>query len=86
MKWLRDLRCYKCWASPCDGAHIRKYTDGGTATKPSDKYALPLCRPCHSLQHRIGELTFYGGEKAVRQAIKYAEKLWNASVLCGRAK
>jgi hypothetical protein len=29
------------------------------AEKPSDRWAVSLCRSCHTRQHRIGELQFW---------------------------
>lgn len=48
----------------CEGdieaAHVRSGTDGGLSSKPSDKYAIPLCREAHRQQHQIGEPAFEG--------------------------
>jgi hypothetical protein len=29
------------------------------ATKPNDRFAVPLCVQCHARQHQRGELTFW---------------------------
>lgn len=39
-------------------AHFRIGTDGGTASKPSDWFTMPLCASEHDKQHR-GELTYW---------------------------
>lgn len=63
--WIATLPCVKCGRRPCDAAHVRVGTDGGTSLKPSDRYCLPLCRRdgsregCHAEQHRRGEQTFW---------------------------
>lgn len=74
LDWLKTQPCYMCGVIPCDPAHIRRFTDGGTGLKPSDCYALPLCRPHHQEQHAIGELSFYGGADKVYKAIDHALK------------
>lgn len=47
-----------CKKHPVDPAHVRKGTDGGAGIKPSDWWTIPLCRPCHDRQHRVGEPAF----------------------------
>lgn len=84
-KWLaavREMPCTVCSQSPSDPAHIRKFTDGGTSLKPSDCYILPLCRSCHTRQHSTGEITFWGGEDGVRDAIKTAIEAYD--VFCSK--
>lgn len=44
-----------------DPAHIRMYADGGGASKPSDRFIVPLRHDLHQLQHNIGEVTFWNG-------------------------
>ncbi len=59
-------------------AHVRSGSDGGMGTKPSDKYAVPLCQiPCHEKQHRVGELTFWG-ELGV-DPLNISLRLWTVS-------
>jgi transcription elongation factor Elf1 len=57
--WIRGFACGACGSqSGVECAHVRDGTDGGTGIKPSDKYTIPLCGPCHRLQHQIGEPEF----------------------------
>jgi hypothetical protein len=60
-----------------EAAHVRIGTDGGTALKPSDCWAIPLCASHHAEQHRIGERSFETKYKISMKAI--AEKLWRVS-------
>lgn len=60
-----------------EAAHVRKGTDGGTGTKPSDRFAVPLLPHCHSRQHRVGEVTFWG-ELGV-DPLNVALRLWTVS-------
>lgn len=65
LKWLRLLPCCVCGGTPSDAAHIRfaakafgkRYT--GMAEKPDDKWAVPLCRKCHTEQHSLNEEVFW---------------------------
>lgn len=66
LAFIRRLPCAACGiAGPCDAAHLRAgdITIGkrptGKAEKPSDRWATPLCRPCHERQHSGAELAFW---------------------------
>lgn len=64
LAWIRCLPCAKCGVSG-EGrvvpAHYRIGSKSGTGIKPSDYRTIPLCNPCHSRQHSIGEVTFWKG-------------------------
>ncbi len=66
LAFVRRLPCAACGiAGPCDAAHLRagdiaigkRHT--GKAEKPSDRWTMPLCRPCHERQHSGAELAFW---------------------------
>lgn len=66
LAYVRRLPCAACGRpGPCDAAHVRmpdlargkRYT--GKAEKPSDKWTVPLCRPCHESQHSGAEAAFW---------------------------
>lgn len=65
LKQVRQLPCLSCGMEPCGtAAHVRMgcAAHGKTSAmqrKPDDKWALPLCHPCHMEQHSEGELTFW---------------------------
>lgn len=68
--FVRSLPCLRCLAPPrSQFAHISKNTDACKGDKASDFHALPLCHSCHTEQHVIGEVSFYGGELGVWKAI-----------------
>ena len=84
LAFLRELPCIACGAQPpCQAAHVRKGTDGGIGTKPSDKFALPLCGPsggsegCHTKQHHTGEVSFWSALGI--DAVDTALRLWTIS-------
>ncbi|WP_343039923.1 putative HNHc nuclease [Sphingomonas piscis] len=58
--WVRRHACSVpgCANHPCECAHVRRGTDGGTALKPSDRWVISLCPDHHMEQHRIGEPAF----------------------------
>lgn len=61
LQWVRGHDCSVA-NSECSGkieaAHVRRGTDGGMSKKPSDCYALSLCKHHHEQQHRLGEKSF----------------------------
>jgi hypothetical protein len=70
--------CVELDPTGCDGeieaAHVRRGTDGGVGMKPSDCYALPLCREHHAEQHMIGEPAFE--RKYLFYMLAVADRLW----------
>jgi hypothetical protein len=58
--WVRRHRCCVpgCLNTQIECAHVRTGTDGGLALKPSDRWAISLCRNHHQEQHRVGERAF----------------------------
>lgn len=78
LAFVRQLPCVVCGrVAPSEAAHVRTGTDGGTALKPSDRYAVPLCARCHAKQHRIGELTFWFTLRI--DPLVVASRLWTVS-------
>ena len=76
---VRMLPCVKCGSTTnVQVCHIRKFTDGGTGLKPSPWFVLPMCDKCHAEQPRVGELSFWGGEDGVYNAIDWAGELYRA--------
>lgn len=61
LKWLRGRNCAInspacCWA--IEAAHCDHGGDKGMGTKPSDRFAIPLCGRHHDRQHTLGRKTF----------------------------
>jgi hypothetical protein len=78
LAFVRQLPCVACGkAAPSEAAHVRAATDGGTAVKPGDRYAVPLCTACHAKQHRIGELSFWSQRRI--DPLNVALRLWTIS-------
>ena len=78
LAFVRQLPCVACGkAAPSEAAHVRTGTDGGVGVKPGDRYAVPLCRACHTKQHRIGELTFWSALRI--DPLNVALRLWTVS-------
>lgn len=76
--FLRKFACSACHSeSGIEVSHIRIGTDGGLGRKPSDYYAIPLCKDYHTALHTDGEATFYRTAKIDAHAL--AEAFCNAS-------
>ena len=56
LTWVRGHACAVpgCVSPLIEAAHVRHGTDGGTAMKPGDNWAIPLCSHHHAEQHRRG--------------------------------
>lgn len=49
--WVQAQPCIACNRIPSENAHTRS---GGTGRKADYTQIVPLCRPCHTLQHSKG--------------------------------
>lgn len=66
LAFLRRQPCLTCQApAPNDAAHLRMASPErgklptGMQVKPSDRFAVPLCRTCHTTQHSGSEARFW---------------------------
>lgn len=59
LQFIRKLPCCVCGKMPSEAAHIRMGYFGGTGMKPGDDCTVPLCKPCHTEQHQLGEVAFW---------------------------
>jgi len=81
---IRMLPCVMGGQGEVQACHLRKGTDGGMGMKPSDFYTLPLSFEEHAKQHRLGELTYWGGIEGVERARKLAQSLYGADIFKAR--
>ena len=58
LNFIKTSRCIICYNSPCDPAHLG-FGIGGCGLKSDDCFVVPLCREHHTIQHNIGEKTFW---------------------------
>lgn len=77
--YVRSLGvCIACGKiGPVDVMHVRSGADGGMGLKPSSRFTVPGCHPCHMDQHQRGELTFWG-ELGI-DPMDYCARLWAVS-------
>jgi len=63
LRHVREHACVNCDASaPIEAAHVRIGSDHGMGRKPSDYFAVALCKDCHARQHNMGEVSFWQGK------------------------
>jgi len=60
LEYVREQRCTLCGAIDCEAHHVRVPGYCGTALKPPDCCAVPLCRACHRRIHAQG----YGDDRS----------------------
>lgn len=72
LQFVSELPCLKCDSSPCDPHHLKTMTDGGIGIKPSDSWAVPLCRAHHTELHNQGEKTFFVSKLAAARHLAVA--------------
>lgn len=85
LAFIRSLPCVCCHNDiETQAAHIRfsdaaaGKTNAGVGAKPDDKWTLPLCGPCHTAQHDMGdEREFWN--LAGLDPLKLAEQLFAVS-------
>jgi hypothetical protein len=75
LRYVTQQACLVCGRKPSDPHHLRHMQPQALGRKPSDEFAVPLCRSHHRAVHRAGD------ERAWWQAngidpIKIARKLW----------
>jgi hypothetical protein len=55
LKFVATQPCLICGRSPCDPHHLRLAQARALGRKPSDEFAVPLCRGHHRELHRAGD-------------------------------
>ena len=78
LQWLRGRPCLvggQC-AGRIEAAHVDYAGDKGMGTKPSDRYAVPLCSAHHGEQHTAGIKTFEARHRV--NMLEAANDFWRA--------
>ncbi|RJR07932.1 DUF968 domain-containing protein [Candidatus Parcubacteria bacterium] len=59
LNFVRSMPCSVCGKMDTEAHHIRFAYNSGTGMKPSDTWAIPLCRHHHRAIHDAGIKTFH---------------------------
>jgi hypothetical protein len=61
--FVRGFACSSCDSlEAIEVAHVRLGSGAGMGQKPDDWRTVSLCKPCHQMQHNVGEPTFWKGK------------------------
>lgn len=75
---VRQCLCVCCGKSHLVHAHHLLRAEGrGLSRKTADKWAIPLCLPCHEMLHRRGDEEAYLAERGI-DGRAVASALWAA--------
>jgi hypothetical protein len=75
---LRALPCVSCGLPASEAHHLMRgipVKERGTGRRSSDRYAIPLCRICHTTAHFYGDDEAYLAVRGV-DGRAVAEALW----------
>src|SRR5262249_8353703 len=75
LRFVMQQPCLLCGRKPSDAHHIRFVQPRALGRKPSDEFAVPLCRSHHHGVHRAGDEKAWWKQAGI-DPIKVARKLW----------
>jgi hypothetical protein len=78
LRFVSRQPCLLCGRKPSDAHHIRFVQPRALGRKPSDEFAVPLCRAHHRALHRVGDEQAWWKQAGI-DPIKVARNLWKRS-------
>src|SRR5439155_27336703 len=78
LRSVANQPCLICDRKPSDPHHLRYLQPGALGRKPSDEFAVPLCRAHHRAVHRARDERAWWQVAGI-DPIKVAHKLWKAT-------
>jgi hypothetical protein len=75
LRFVARQACLVCGRKPSDPHHLRYLQPRALGRKPSDEFAVPLCRVHHRAVHRASDERVWWKESGI-DPIKVARKLW----------
>jgi hypothetical protein len=78
LRFVMQQPCLLCGRKPSDAHHIRFVQPRALGRKPSDEFAVPLCRSHHRAVHRAGDEKAWWTQAGI-DPIKVARKLWKST-------
>jgi hypothetical protein len=75
LRYVMQQPCLVCGRNPSDPHHLRHLQPRALGRKPSDEFAVPLCRVHHRAAHRAGDERGWWQAAGI-DPIKIARKLW----------
>jgi hypothetical protein len=75
LRYVAQQACLICGRKPSDPHHLRHMQPRALGRRPSDEFAVPLCRSHHRAVHRAGDERAWWQTTGI-DPIKVARKLW----------
>jgi ERF superfamily len=75
LRFVAQQACLVCGRKPSDPHHLRHMQPRALGRRPSDEFAVPLCRSHHRAVHRAGDEQGWWQTSGI-DPIKVARKLW----------
>jgi hypothetical protein len=82
LRFITKQPCILCGRKPSDSHHLKFLQPRALGRKPSDEYAVPLCRTHHRALHRAGDEQVWWQSVGV-DPVKVARKLWQKTCANG---
>jgi ERF superfamily len=80
LRYIAQLACLVCGRKPSDPHHLRHVQPRALGRKPSDEFAVPLCRSHHRAVHRAGDERAWWRTAGI-DPVEVARKLWKQTRL-----
>src|SRR5262245_29808784 len=80
LRFVMQQPCLLCGRKLSDAHHIRFVQPRALGRKPSDEFAVPLCRSHHRVVHRAGDEKAWWKQAGI-DPIKVARKLWKHTLI-----
>jgi len=75
LRYIARQACLVCGRKPSDPHHLRHVQPRALGRKPSDEFAVPLCRTHHRSVHRAGDERAWWKQTGI-DPIQVARRLW----------
>jgi hypothetical protein len=79
LRYVAQQPCLLCARKPSDPHHLQFVQPRALGRKPSDEFAVPLCRAHHRAAHRAGDERAWWKAAGI-DPIKIARKLWKETL------
>ena len=83
LRYVMQQPCLVCGRKPSDPHHLRYMQPRALGRKPSDEFAVPLCRAHHRAAHRAGDERAWWKAAGI-DPVKVARQLWRQTRLDDR--
>ena len=79
LAFVASQPCLICGRRPAQAHHLRFAQPRAMAMKVSDEFTVPVCNTHHDQLHRSGDERAFWAQHGIREPLKFAARLWEAS-------